>query len=128
LPAHDIKVRLLRSQSDCLREVPESCIDIVSLPEVQLTAVLECLPQSRAQADGGRQLGNCLIDPARRCELECLIQQGCRIGDGRRVPSADDVEIGADDQAEACQAGCTVKSPNPREKPARYRQTAEEKR
>jgi hypothetical protein len=56
-------VRLLRGQSDGLVQILEGRIEGL-LKEVQLTAVLERLPQSRAQADSLRQQGNGRIDPA----------------------------------------------------------------
>jgi hypothetical protein len=56
-PSQDVQVRLLRGQSDGLIQVPERRIEGL-LPEVQLAAVLKCLPQLRAQADGLRQQGD----------------------------------------------------------------------
>ena len=63
LPTQEMKVRLPWGQFDGLSQVLQG-IDGISLPEVQLTAVLVCLPQLRALADGFRQQDSCLIRPA----------------------------------------------------------------
>ena len=56
-------MRLLRGQSDGLVQVPERRIEVL-LQQVDLAAVLECLPQFGVQANGLRQQGESLFDLA----------------------------------------------------------------
>ena len=96
--------------------------------KVQLATVLERLPQMRAQADGFRQQGNGLIDLARGCELDGLIQHAGRVRNSpSRAPSGD-VKVGAEDQAEARDLGRAVESPRAQEEPAGCRHAGKQSR
>src|SRR5450432_941781 len=111
-------MRLVGSQSDGLVEVAESRRNGIPARQIQLATVLEGLPQSGTQAYRFRKQGNCLVGPALRCEMDCLVQHGCRIGHGRTLSPAHQLEIRADEHAEASHPGSTIKSPASQEEPA----------
>jgi len=117
-------VRLARSQADSFREILESRFLLAALAQVQLAAVLEGLPQLRAEADALGQQGNGAVATALGGVLAGPLQDGRRVGDGRKA-AADDVEIDARDQAEARDLSGAIESPAAEENPAGQGQSAE---
>lgn len=101
LPTQDVKVRLLRRQADCFGEVVESRTYGPGFQQIQITAVFEGLPQSRVQAYGLGQKENRPIGPAFDREPYSAIQKSGWIRNGGETPSALNVEIRSEDQAEA---------------------------
>src|SRR5438477_8663167 len=119
-------MRVTGRQSNGLGEVLESSIQR-ALKQVQLTPVLEGLPQSRAETEGFGQNGNGFSGPSRRGQTDGLIQQNGGIGNGG-TPAAEETEIRAEDQTEARQCGRALELPDAQEEPAGHRQAAEETR
>jgi hypothetical protein len=100
VPTQDVNVGFVWRQTDCLVEVLQSRVNGAAL-EVQLAAVLECLPQLRAQADGFRQKGNPLVGLPGRSELDGSVQECGVVRDNPETPPAADVEVRREDEAQA---------------------------
>ena len=100
VPTQDVNVGFVWRQTDCLVEVLQSRVNGTAL-EVQLAAVLECLPQLRAQADGFRQKGNPLVGLPGRSELDGSVQECGVVRDNPETPPAADVEVRREDEAQA---------------------------
>ena len=128
LPTQNVKVRLLGRQTDRLGEVVESRVQGLGLEQVQLTAVLERLPQPGVQADRVREQEDSPIGLAFERQPDGSIQKGGGIGDGGKAPSAEKVEVRSENQAQAGYFEGALEPPGAHEDPARYGQTREKNR
>ncbi len=126
MPAERVEVGLAGSQAYGLGKILQRRL-CLSPCEQQFAAVLEGLPQVRAQANFFGEQGNRLVITAFRYALASTLQAGCGIGNGRKPP-ADDVEISAYDQAEAADLHGAIESPVAQEDPAGQGQAAEDRR
>ena len=98
------------------------------LREVQLAAVLVCLPEPRADADGLGELRHGLIQLAQASQRQRFIQHLGRIRHGSLRAPCEDVKVCRDCQAKACQSAGRLESPHSEDQPAAHRQACEEKR
>lgn len=91
---------LARRQSNGLVEIPDRGIDRAKLM-VQLTPVLQRLPQARVQADGFRQKGNRPLRLPGRGELYSPVQLGSGVRGCAVTPAAADIKVRREQEAEA---------------------------
>ncbi len=125
MAAQDVEMRLAGGQTDGLGEVIEGRGEGFGPEELELAAVLKCLPEFRVQADGLAEEMNRLLSLPFEGKLERSVQKGGVIGDGRKTPSAEDAEVGSENQAEAGYFEAFLEAPGAHEETAGYGQSCE---
>ena len=113
LPAQHVQMRLLGSQVDRLCKISNSGVEEFILTRIQLGAVLVRLPQPRTPPDRFGQQGQSPAGLAVRGQLEGSLENRRIVAERAAVPSAEEMKVSAEDQAQKRDLGGARECPCP---------------